>query len=68
MASLTHDGHPDDAHLIHVLLHLLLTGVLLSRLTRRCNKAVVRIQALMDLVHCCTLFLCYLGAEISTVQ
>ena len=46
---LTNDhGHPDDAHLIHVLLHLLLTGVLLSRLTRRCNEAVIWIQALMD--------------------
>ena len=41
-----HDGHPNDADLIHVLLHLLLPGVLLSRLTCRCNKAVVRVQAL----------------------
>ena len=40
------DNDLDCADLIHVLLHLLLPGVLLSRLVRRCNKAVVRVQAL----------------------
>ena len=40
------DDDLDCADLIHVLLHLLLPGVLLSRLVRRCNEAVVRVQAL----------------------
>ena len=40
------DDDLDCADLIHVLLHLLLPGILLSRLVRRCNKAVVRVQAL----------------------
>ena len=35
-----------DDHLVHVLLHLLLPRVLLSRLTGRRNEAVIRVQSL----------------------
>ena len=37
-----------DDHLVHVLLHLLLPRVLLSRLTGRRNEAVIRVQSLGD--------------------
>ena len=42
------DGDLDDDHLVHVLLHLLLPRVLLSRLTGRRNEAVIRVQSLGD--------------------
>ena len=37
--------HGDD--LIHALLHLLLASVLLPRLARSCDEAMVRVQALV---------------------
>ena len=42
------DDDLDDDHLVHVLLHLLLPRVLLSRLTGRRNEAVIRVQSLGD--------------------
>ena len=42
------DGDLADDHLVHVLLHLLLPRVLLSRLTGRRNEAVIRVQSLGD--------------------
>ena len=42
------DGDLADDHLVHVLLHLLLPSVLLSRLTGRRNEAVIRVQSLGD--------------------
>ena len=40
------DGDLADDDLVHVLLHLLLPRVLLSRLTGRRNEAVIRVQSL----------------------
>ena len=41
------DVHVHGNDLIHVLLHLLLAGVLLPRLARSCDEAMVRVQALV---------------------
>ena len=49
---LADDDDLADDHLVHVLLHLLLPRVLLSRLTGRRNEAVIRVQSLGDKQQC----------------